>query len=659
MTIRKKLLLNFSILISVIGLVLGMLFYLSNQVKSNYEILSNELEPALASIEKYSNLSRELNLLLSKGDRLFITSNVENLNRVKGILDVEIDHLNATIHQLQLHLPNDDLKLELNRSIVLQGEVVKNLSRKYINNDKFYKEKFDLPTDEVFDRSVYQELIKLDICISKLQGKYSGIFDELQSDLTKKLSDLSLIAIATVLLSLILFVFVFLSTLRSIEVPIQILQGEAKKISAGNFGEKIKIKGLKEFQELGNSFHEMSDSLKAYFNLIESNRQNIEENHQLEIEKKLAEKSLKLKSEFLANMSHEIRTPMNGIIGMIDVLEKTTELTEEQKNYLKTITDSSKSLMIILNDILDLSKLEAGKMNLITEPLNIQQILNQVKGLFVASAEKKGIKLNYEIASGMHLHYNGPKIRLLQVLSNLIGNALKFTESGSIDISVRVLSKATFSTLEFEVKDTGTGMKESDLNLLFQEFSQLDQSSTKKKEGTGLGLAISKRLVELMGGKIWVKSTVGIGSVFAFTVELECIAVAEEISRKVNTDANKFSGNVLLVDDKMVNLKTATLMIKHLGCEVDMAQSGAEAIEMALKNKYDLIFMDIQMPKMNGVEATQILKYEHYLSVPIIALTANAMEGDREKFIAQGLDDYVDKPITIDKIKKILNDWLN
>ena len=384
---------------------------------------------------------------------------------------------------------------------------------------------------------------------------------------------------------------------------------------------------------------------------------------ELRMAKELAEKSLKVKEVFLANMSHEIRTPMNGVIGMIDLLAE-SELDATQKEYVQTIKKSSETLLEILNDILDLSKLEAGKMELRLSPISLQHTVEKLYSLFRQQATNKGVELMYEIDPSTPIYLYADETRLLQILSNLTSNSIKFTDRGFVKVKVKpIFSSEGEHVIKVEVEDTGIGISQENISKLFATFQQLDNGSTKTYKGTGLGLTISKQLAELMDGEVGVYSTEGEGSTFWFTFSAKESGIVVQKNDESDIRMFKFTGyepHILLTDDNHINQKVAGEILKHAGCVVDFASDGMSAIEKVIENPfYDLVLMDVQMPVMDGITATQEIKKLQLPRIPpVIAMTAYSMREDREKFIGSGMDDYVSKPIRAEILLSKIKEWI-
>lgn len=388
-------------------------------------------------------------------------------------------------------------------------------------------------------------------------------------------------------------------------------------------------------------------------------------NEELLHAKEMAEHSLEIKDRFLANMSHEIRTPMNGIIGMIDLLAK-TGLNTEQSDFIKTLRKSSQTLLNILNDILDLSKIEAGKMDILHEPVDLAKTIEKVCDLFSKQASFTKNQLHYHIDKDTPRWVLADERRLIQVLSNLTSNAIKFSDQeGQIYISLHVVEKNNnHFHFRITVKDAGIGIKESDICMLFQNFHQVDSSRSKNFEGTGLGLAISKELVKNMEGDIGALSTPGLGSTFWFTFRAEKTTAPSDPTHQSQSlppiDFLSGKPKVLLVDDNEVNRKVASSMLIKSGCKVVEASDGHSAIQKVKNNEFDVVLMDIQMPKMDGIACTQQIKQLELKKMPpFIAMTAYAMEEDQERFLKAGMDDYLAKPIKAELLIQKVKKWVH
>lgn len=393
-----------------------------------------------------------------------------------------------------------------------------------------------------------------------------------------------------------------------------------------------------------------------------SYREDITYQKEIEKEKQRTLDALEFKSKFLSNMSHEIRTPLNGIIGLTYIALK-TDLDEKQKDLIKKIKSASNILLGVINDILDISKIESGKMSIEKAPIDLKESIEDIKDFLAAKATEKGICLNIDYSGISEYHRQGDSLRISQIITNLLSNAVKFTSSGKVTLKIIDLGN---ELVRFDVIDTGIGLKKDAIETLFEEFTQADMSTSRKYGGTGLGLSISKKLVEMMGGRIWVTSEFGVGSTFSFELPLKICTAYE----KSNTDnlndmeslekkLNAIEGvNILVAEDNKMNQMILTMLLEKSKLNLDFALDGAIAVEKFKQNNYDLILMDVQMPNMNGYEATKAIR-EISLEIPIIALSANVMQEDVKRSLESGMNDHLAKPIEVNKLYTTLLKYIN
>lgn len=384
---------------------------------------------------------------------------------------------------------------------------------------------------------------------------------------------------------------------------------------------------------------------------------------ELNMAKDQAEKANRAKSEFLSNMSHEIRTPLNAIVGFSECLIESPNLDSEAKDHAKDIVDASNNLLEIVNGILDISKIEANKMEIVPKEYNPKEVFNGLCKLIIPRIGAKPIEFRSNITEDLPGILKGDVGKLKQVVLNILTNAAKYTDRGEIIFSVSCINRIDTKkcSLNIAVKDTGRGIKKEDINKLFNKFERFDEDQNTSTEGTGLGLAITKSLTEMMGGRITVSSNYGEGSTFRINIEQDLISMEAPVgsSEEIEIDYSLHSGKrILVVDDSKINLKVANNILRPYNFTIVEATSGFEALELAETGTFDLILMDIMMPKMNGVECLRRLKEIPGFDIPVVALTADAIEGQDEKYIQAGFNDYLSKPIDRYQLNRVLNKYL-
>lgn len=471
---------------------------------------------------------------------------------------------------------------------------------------------------------------------------------------------------------------------QGFDLDVEMLTREGRRIWVRNTCKAVVEHGVTV--KLVGALQDISERKRFEADLMETNRQLELATARANDMTAQAELASAAKSEFLANMSHEIRTPMNGVIGMIGLLLD-TPLTAEQRRFAEIVRSSAESLLAIVNDILDYSKIEAGKFTLDSLGFDLHVLLDEVTGMLAPRTEQKRLALSCKVSPDVPWLLQGDPGRLRQVLLNLAGNAVKFTSEGEVALRVSLEQEAAQEVvLRFSVRDTGIGIPADKLNLLFQKFTQVDASTTRRYGGTGLGLAISKQLAELMGGAIGVQSEPGCGSEFWFTARLDK-QLPEALSRRRSSGNysavraqladNHRAGHdlppatlrgspsraeirVLVVEDNLTNQQVALGIIRKLGFLADVAENGKKALEALKQVRYDLVLMDVQMPVMDGLEATRLARANGIMNrdVPIIAMTAHALQRDQQECLAAGMDDYISKPVTPAGLSNLVRKWI-
>ncbi|EXJ10006.1 ATP-binding protein [Nitrincola nitratireducens] len=493
------------------------------------------------------------------------------------------------------------------------------------------------------------------------------------------------IVLAVVITLVLIFVSFFLARLvYSITNPLTSLFNTIIQVEqSGDYTKRVAVVGEDEVAKTAAAFDRMMVLVENRSNELARNREHLEEiveqrtaelSHALEA----AEAANQAKSRFLATMSHELRTPMNGVLGMAQLLLDKPATNEEVNHYARTILHSGQSLLVLLNDILDLSKVESGNQTLHKNVLAPEDLLQSIYALFISNANAKGLNMSTAWKGPVDRRYQGDANRLQQMLSNLTNNAIKFTLSGDVMIEATEISRENnWAVVEFSVADTGMGIPEEKQNLLFRPFSQVDDSSTRQFGGTGLGLSIVKSLAQLMDGEVGIQSEENKGSRFWFRVKLEVFEEtlltdqAEQAPLKTNMSHKginpagiRLEGRILLVEDNKTNQMVATILLKKLGLDISVADNGQIAIEkvMTATQPFNAVLMDVQMPVLDGLGATQgIRSWEAEMGfnpVPIIALTAGAFLEDKEQCLAAGMSDYLTKPLNANDLAQTLLRWL-
>ncbi len=514
---------------------------------------------------------------------------------------------------------------------------------------------------------------KLDDLISELINKSSREYYSLLLQVYNKNNSILKHQLAGTVLIYLVLILLILVQLYSLLVPINKLLKVVKNVKANNLTARFKHKSSNELTYLGNSVNEMLDIIEADRNEIQKHGLELEEKIKertidLEKAKALAEHANTAKSMFIANISHELRTPLNGVIGASQLLTR-MPMNEAQKDLVNIVKQSSESLMRIINDIIDFSRIESGKMVFEQQLFSLKNLLSSIQDQFSVLSYQKNIKLEYLLDEHVPSQMVGDEQRLKQVLNNLIGNAFKFTDEGQVIVNVEVVNQIENKVLiHFSISDTGIGIPKEKISSIFDSFVQVENTMVKQHGGIGLGTSIAKKIVEMMEGEIWVVSpnpdkktdVGGPGSIFHFNCYLNVMPNMEvnlekkfyDIRRNLNIIKKDLS--ILVVEDNLINQRITKNMLETLQLNPSFAIDGEVALIKITQGKWDIIFMDVQLPKLSGLEVTREVR-KMGIKTPIIAITASAMIGDEETCLASGMDDYMSKPIALNGLVDILN----
>ncbi len=665
MKIKHKLLFSFGITILLTGFILVLFAFYSYRTTQKITTLKNYYSDFIDDAGSTQKTIQQINFNIEHFEILFNDKQFLKLEKSKQELKAYTDKLNSVIErwrsdvdravavgkQIDIPYKIDEFN-KLSNEIRIYEELVKNLIQ-YNTFELTYK---DIRNKEL---AIYKVSLQIETKLQKIQDLLKFEIDTNLNELYVSTNKYFYLSISTAILLILLSIFAGISVYNSINTPIEQLKENFKKIDRGDYLNVIDYNKKDEIGELIESFNHVAKNLHdVQQELKTKNSELLEINQSLLNAKDKAEEADRLKSAFLANMSHEIRTPLNGIIGYADLLRNPNKTPEKQIRYVDMIKNSGKQLLHIINDIIDISRIEAGTMKKYESVFDLNFILDEARQSFVAETKKrnKNIEILFFKTFEKPLFIKSDEYKLRQIINNLIGNAIKFTNIGYIEYSYKI--KNNF--IDFYVKDTGIGIAPENHEHLFNRFNQTSSDIAHREGGTGLGLSISKGLVEILGGSIWFESVENQGSVFYFSIPFlpdDLLNQSDNIIEHINF--NWENKTILIVEDNIINAEYISELLSETNVKVHYENSGSQAIERCMSDKsIDLVLMDIRLPDLDGYETTQIIK-QYRPELPVIAQTAHASDEHRQKCIDAGCNDFISKPIEHVALLNLLDKFLS
>ncbi len=626
--IRRKLILSFSIPL-VLLFFITLIFNINTQrmIKSSNSLLRTQ--EILSSAQELTRLIIDM----ETGERGFLITGrdhfLEPLYLAQDVWDKKIDELIKKVVDEREQVKRLEKVRELQRDWIKYASTPEIELRKKINKNENKMQDLKLIIEDETGKNITDKIRIQLYNFIKFEKKQQRLMSKLSLNTTNFTIN---ITIASSFFALLITWIVFFVLANNLELKLFKLLDATNEVAKGDYSQVLDNSTSDEFGHLSRSFNQMTQKIKSSQDKIKQSNQ--------------------AKSDFLANMSHEIRTPMNGVIGTAMLLAS-TELDEQQRDYLETIRTCGDSLLIILNDILDFSKIEADKMELEKEPFDLIKAVNDSIYLLDHSASTKGLNLSAFIHEDVSRGFIGDVTRVRQIMINLLSNAIKFTSKGSIKLSVSSKTQNEEHFIKISVADEGIGISKEDQEKLFTSFSQVDSSIARKFGGTGLGLAICQRLAQLMNRKLWVDSNLGKGAVFNLEIPLTACEFEESLNARGSVVfdehlADQIPLKILIAEDNGINQKIILRILQKMGYHADVAENGRVAIDHLKEHDYDLIFMDMQMPEMDGVTATkEIIRIWGKKRPKIIAMTANILPEDKRRCLNAGMDGFIGKPIVL------------